>query len=125
MAAGRFQVRDCVIMPNHVQLLITVKGDTTIEKAMQFVKGGFSFRLKKETAYAGEVWQRGYSEVRVDGEISMAKYRDYIAQNPVRAGLAAEADVFQWCFESIRRNKAQGLKPENNQTLCGPTEVVP
>jgi len=43
MAAGRFQVRDFVIMPNYVHLLITVKGDTTIEKAMQFVKAGFRF----------------------------------------------------------------------------------
>ena len=57
IAAGRFQVRDFVIMPNHVHLLITVQGDTPIEKAMQFIKGGFSFRLKKETGYAGEVWQ--------------------------------------------------------------------
>jgi putative transposase len=37
VAAGRFQVRDFVIMPNHVHLLITVPGDTTIEKSMQFI----------------------------------------------------------------------------------------
>jgi hypothetical protein len=63
--------------------------------------------------------------MRVDGEISLARFRGYIAQNPVRAGLAAEPNEFPWCFEFLRRNKAQGLKPQNNQALCGPTEVVP
>ena len=37
VAAGPFLVRDFVIMPNHVHLLITVPGDTTIEKSMQFI----------------------------------------------------------------------------------------
>ena len=110
IAAGRFQVRDFVIMPNHVHLLITVQGDTPIEKAMQFIKGGFSFRLKKETGYAGEVWQRGYSEMRANSDSDIARYRDYIARNPVRAGLAAAPDTFRWCFEFLKRQKAAGAK---------------
>ena len=55
VAAGKFQLHDFVVMPNHVHLLIRVGGDMTIEKAMQFIKGGFSFRLKKELGYLGEV----------------------------------------------------------------------
>ena len=43
----KFQLHDFVVMPDHVHLLITVGGDMTIERAMQFVKGGFSFRLRK------------------------------------------------------------------------------
>jgi putative transposase len=63
VAAGRFQVHDFVIMPDHVHLLITVSGDSTIERVMQFIKGGFSYRLKREFGYLGEVWQRGFSEL--------------------------------------------------------------
>jgi putative transposase len=44
VAAGKFQLHDFAIMPDHVHLLITVSGDTTIERAMQFIKGGFSYR---------------------------------------------------------------------------------
>ena len=62
VAAKRFQLHDFVIMPNHVHLLLSVADEMTIEKAMQFIKGGFSFRLKRETGYAGEVWQRGFSD---------------------------------------------------------------
>jgi putative transposase len=54
VAAGKFQLHDFVIMPDHVHLLITVSGNSTIEKAMQFIKGGFSYRLKRELG----TWQR-------------------------------------------------------------------
>jgi putative transposase len=48
VAAGKFRLHDFVVMPDHLHLLITVGSGMTIEKAMQFIKGGFSYRLKKE-----------------------------------------------------------------------------
>ena len=65
VAEGKFKVHDFVVMPDHVHLLLTVSKDMTVERAMQFIKGGFSYRLKKELGYLGEAWQRGYSELRV------------------------------------------------------------
>ena len=44
---GKFQLHDFVVMPNHLHLLITVSGDSTVERVMQFIKGGFSYRLKR------------------------------------------------------------------------------
>ena len=44
VAAGKFRLHDFV----DLHLLMTVGGGMTIEKAMQFIKGGFSYRLKKE-----------------------------------------------------------------------------
>ncbi|MGA7887682.1 MAG: transposase [Acidobacteriaceae bacterium] len=86
--ARRFPIHDFVVMPDHVHLLLSVDGDLSIEKAVQYIKGGFSYRVRKELGYAGEVWQRGFSEVRVNDDESFRKHREYIAQNPVRAGLA-------------------------------------
>jgi REP-associated tyrosine transposase len=43
MRAPKFQLHDFVVMPDHVHLLITVRSDMTIERAMQFIKGGFPF----------------------------------------------------------------------------------
>ena len=65
MTTGKFRFHDFVVMPNHLHVLLTVGRDMTIEKAMQLIKGGFSYRLKKESGYLGEVWQRGFSEVRI------------------------------------------------------------
>ena len=108
VAARRFQVHDFVVMPNHVHLLITVGEDMTVEKAMQLMKGGFSYRLKREFGYAGEVWQRGFSDVRIEDKESLLRHRDYIAQNPVRKGLANSPEEYPFCFEYLAKRKAAG-----------------
>ncbi len=108
--ASKFRIHDFVVMPDHVHLLITVDRDLAIEKAIQLIKGGFSFRLKKEFGYAGEVWQRGFSEVRVNDRQSFLQHREYIAQNPVRAGLAGSAEKFPYCYTFLTRRKSAGAK---------------
>ncbi len=110
--AGKFKVHDFVVMPDHVHLLITVGGNVSIEKAVQFIKGGFSYRLAKEHGYSGEVWQRGFSEVRVDDRESFVRHRDYIAQNPVKRGLVNSAEEFPYCFTYLARRKAAGAKAQ-------------
>ena len=112
VAAGKFRLHDFVIMPNHMHLLITVGGDMTIEKAMQFIKGGFSFRLKEETGYLGEVWQRGFSEVRITDNSSFIRHREYIGQNPVKAGLVDSPEQFPYCFTYLATRKAAGAKAQ-------------
>ena len=53
-----------------------------MQPPMQFIKGGFSYRLKREFGYLGEVWQRGFSEPRVEDRESYVRHREYIAQKP-------------------------------------------
>ncbi len=105
VAEGRFELHDFVIMPDHLHLLLTVDYGMTIEKAMQMVKGRFSYRLKKQFGFAGEVWQRGFSEVQVIGKASFDAHRRYIAENPVKAGLAGSAEEYPYCYESLKRKK--------------------
>lgn len=38
---GRFSIHEFVIMPNHFHLLITPAAKVSLEKALQFIKGGF------------------------------------------------------------------------------------
>src|SRR5271165_2856703 len=106
VAGRKFKVHDFVVMPDHVHLLVTVSGEMSIEKAVQFIKGGFSYRLKKELDYLGEVWQRGFSEVRVNDRESFAKYREYVAQNPVKRGLVSEPEEYPFCFNYLATRKA-------------------
>ncbi|MFZ0912661.1 MAG: transposase [Candidatus Korobacteraceae bacterium] len=124
-AARKFQVHDFVVMPDHVHLLITVHGDMAIEKAVQFIKGGFSYRLRNEFEYSGEVWQRGFSEVRVDDRESFLQHRDYIAQNPVKRGLVDSPEKFPYCFTYLATQKAAGAKARKSPHACGTAEAVP
>ena len=76
-------------MPDHFHTLITVK-DISIERAVQFIKGGFAFRAGMDLGFRPPVWERGFSEVRVDDPEAAARTCDYIVQNPVRRGLASD-----------------------------------
>lgn len=46
-AQGKFRLHDFGVMPDHFHLLLTVGSEMTIERAVQFIKGGFSFRRGK------------------------------------------------------------------------------
>jgi len=85
----------------------------SIERAVQFIKGGFSYRLKKEFGYLGEVWQQGFSEVRVEDNESLLQHRQYIAQNPVKAGLVDSPEKYPYCFAYLAKQKTAGAKASN------------
>ena len=88
MRAGTFSIHDFVAMPNHLHVLLTIPGTMTIERAVQLIKGTFSYRARKELGFNGEIWQRGFSDVRVNEDQSFREHQVYIDQNPVKAGLA-------------------------------------
>ena len=81
----------------------------TIEKAMQLIKGRFSHRLSHELGYKGEVWQRGFTEEQVMNRESLEAHREYITQNPVKAGIVASADEFPFCFRHLAKRKAETM----------------
>jgi putative transposase len=103
--AGKFTVHDFVVMPNHVHLLITLDNTMSVEKAVQFIKGGFSYRVKKELGYLGEIWQKGFSEVRITDRASFLQHREYIDQNPIRAGLADAPEKFPYGSAYFKKQK--------------------
>ena len=85
----RFSLHEFVIMPDHFHLLLTVDSETTVEKAVHFIKGGFAFRAGRELGLRAPVWQKGFSEMRVNDSGAFAKMRTYIHENPVKRLLAA------------------------------------
>ncbi|HEX3102929.1 MAG TPA: transposase [Terriglobales bacterium] len=103
--AGKFKVHEFVVMPDHFHVLVSIDGDTSIERAVQLIKGGFSFRRKKELGLAGEIWQRGFSEVRIIDRTSFLAHKEYIDENPVKAGLAARAEDYPYCSAYLRNKK--------------------
>jgi len=106
VSAGRFKIHDFVVMPNHLHLTLTLDEALSIEKAVQLIKGGFSYRVKKELGFADEVWQRGFSEIRIFDRGSFLKHRSYIDNNPVEAGLAKTAEEYPYCSAYFRKKKA-------------------
>ena len=108
--AEKFKVHDFVVMPDHLHLLLTVDGEMTIEKAMQLVKGNFSFRAGKEIGIRDEIWQRGFSDVRITNEGSFRAHQEYIWDNPVKAGLAKSREGYPYSSAYFKKLKRAGAK---------------
>jgi putative transposase len=87
---GKFLLHAFVIMPEHFHALITPAPNISLEKAMQFIKGGFSFRLKSKH----EVWMRSFNESQIMSEEKFINCMRYIEDNPVRRGLAATPEAY-------------------------------
>ena len=104
-SSGKFIVHDFVVMPDHLHVQLSVDNTLSIEKAMQLVKGGFSYRAKKELGFAGEIWQKGFSEVRINDRQSFVRHREYIEQNPVKARLVDSREKFPYSSAFLKRQK--------------------
>ena len=88
---GHFKLHAFVVMPDHVHLLMTPL-DISLERAVGFVKGGFSHRLSSKCP----VWQREFTDRRMRDRQEFETRREYIHQNPVRARLVDSAELYRF-----------------------------
>jgi putative transposase len=92
----RFLLHEFVVMPDHFHLLITPDFSISLEKAVQFIKGGFSYRAKKELGSNLEIWQPSFTEHRVHNAEDFIGHRKYIHENPVREGLVQKPEDYPY-----------------------------
>jgi putative transposase len=115
-----------VIMPDHIHALITPA--TSLEKAVQFIKGGFSHRAKVELGSNMEVWQKGFSDHRIREEDDYARHIEYIHTNPMRKGLCAEPALYPYSSAHAGFELdpiPQRLKPASSAAAAGAAEAAP
>ncbi len=109
-----YLLHEFVIMPDHIHVLITPL--TSLEKAVQFIKGGFSYRAKKELGSNMELWQKGFSDHRIRDANDYGIHVSYIHQNPVKERFCQNAVDFPY-FSAHAGFELdpipQGLKPES------------
>jgi len=113
-------------MPDHFHALITPR--ESLEKAVQFIKGGFSFRAKKELSWTGEIWVAGFSDHRIRSDEDFEVHRRYIAKNPIEAGLTGREGEFAYCSANGRFELDTfplGLKPDFVASASGAAEAAP
>jgi putative transposase len=106
----KFLLHEFVIMPDHIHVLLTPSPEISLERALQLIKGGFSFRLHAR----GPVWQASFSNHRVRDVEDYERHREYIRQNPVRARLAEKPEHYPYSSASgtLRLDPIPpGLKP--------------
>jgi putative transposase len=92
----KFQLHAFVLMPEHVHLLLTPSDQVTLERSIQFIKGGYSHAFGVEFG-AREVWQRGFADHRIRDADDFVRHRDYIHQNPVKRRLVENTMEYRYC----------------------------
>ena len=91
----RMEIHEFVFMPDHVHIILTPGPLVSLEKAMQYIKGGFSFRAKRELNFNRDVWQQGgYNEHRIKDALDYEQHVEYVWMNPVKAGIVARPEDF-------------------------------
>ena len=111
---GKFALHAFVVMPDHLHTLLSPLG-IALERAMQLIKGGYSYRLGKELGLDREAWQRGYSDHRVRDTSDYSMHVTYIHNNPVKSGLCDSPELFPYSSANGKFEldpKPQWLKPE-------------
>ena len=113
-------------MPDHFHLLITPKA--SLERAVQYIKGGLSHRAIAELGSNMEVWQKGFSDHRIRDAADYDGHVNYIHLNPVRAGLCSRPDEHEYSsahsgFELD--DVPQRLKPQSQELARGAAEAAP
>jgi putative transposase len=83
----RFLLHEFVVMPDHFHLILTPAPTVSLEKAMQFIKGGFSYRFKKEAGFQMDIWEKSFTNHRIRDSQDFESHRQYVYMNPVRAAL--------------------------------------
>jgi len=87
----KFRLHKFVLMPDHFHLLITPT--LALERSLQLIKGGFSFRARKELGFGAEIWQKSFYDRRVRN-IEEYHFREYIYRNPLKSRLAPAAEEY-------------------------------
>lgn len=127
-ASGFYKLHAFVLMPEHFHVLLTPSDEVTIERAVQYIKGGSAHRIGKELVIRFPVWQRGYSDHRIRDAQDFAVHVRYIEQNPVKRRLATAAKEYAWSSASggySTDDTPQRLKPVSFGHANGTAEAVP
>lgn len=94
-AMGLYDLRAFVVMANHVHILFCPRQKAS--DVLQWLKGTTAREANKLLARTGQpFWQRESYDHWVRDEQQLERIVAYIENNPVKAGLVAEASRYPW-----------------------------
>lgn len=128
---GAFALHAFTLMPDHFHLLLTPMEDKTIERVMQYVKGGSAHAIREKLNISFPIWQRGFSDHRIRSLGDFEGHVQYIERNPVERRLSATPQDYPWSSASGRYRLdrlPQRLKPRDvikGDAPSGTAQAVP
>jgi|SRR5580698_6002410 putative transposase len=116
-----YLLHEFVVMPNHLHILLTPSSTTSLEKAVQLIKGGASHAIHKERGEKMQIWQEGFHDWTMRDAADWRSKVEYIRLNPVRARLVERAE--EWIFSSASGRFEMDAVPARYQNLSSGAEA--
>jgi putative transposase len=95
-AQAIFRLYEFVVMPDHVHIILAPTPTLSLERAMQFIKGGYSYRYAKEAGRHTEIWERSFTNHRIRDWDDFEHHRRYVHLNPVKARLSESPQQYPY-----------------------------
>ena len=95
-------LHEFVLMPDDLHLLITPGATTSLERAVQLIKGGSSYQIHKQREHREEIWQEGFYDWTIRDANDWNAKVQYIRMNPVRARFVDEPSDWPYSSASDR-----------------------
>lgn len=107
----RYYLGDFVVMPNHVHVLVTPLDEFALSSILHSWKSYTSNQANKVLGQTGTFWMDENFDHIVRSEEQLRHFQDYIAQNPVKAGLKAGTFLLYKTdtgFQLVKQEKTTG-----------------
>jgi putative transposase len=85
-----------VLMTNHVHLLVTPRGRTSVSRMMQHLGRKYVAYVNREYSRSGTLWEGRHKGSLIQSERYAMACCHYIEMNPVRAGVVRSPDQYPW-----------------------------
>lgn len=83
------------LMPNHIHLIAVPETSNGLSRAVAQTHQTYARLINKREGWIGHLWQERFASFVMDESYLLAAVR-YVELNPVRAGLVAEPEEYQW-----------------------------
>ena len=93
---GFYELHAFVLMPDHLHVLLTLAEKTTIEKAIQMIKGSAAHRIGLEKPQTMPIWHAGFHDRWMRNAEEYRGCKRYIEQNPVEAKLSETPEAYAY-----------------------------
>ena len=110
----RYLLREWVVMPNHVHVLVWPMPNHTVSELVKSWKQFTSLRAKRMLGLPeGRFWQPEPFDHWIRNDVERARIARYVRNNPVTARLCVRPEDWRWSSAWIEENRpdAGSLKP--------------
>ena len=98
----------CVVMPDHVHLLVIPYEGIALSRVTERINGASVHLINRTLGRTGRLWQRESFDHILRSDEKLHDVREYIAMNPVRAGLVSTPDEYPWLWRAWIGESAGG-----------------